>query len=74
MNNASKHQGALIEDIPTERFELMTKVLLVVPFMVPQKRQLSVQRIAEIALIIASDKVKGMIGQSIIIDGGYAAQ
>ncbi|MFD1928487.1 SDR family oxidoreductase [Sporosarcina siberiensis] len=42
--------------------------------MVPQKRQLSVQEIAEIALFIASDKGKGMTGQSIIIDGGNAAQ
>ncbi|MFD1928488.1 SDR family NAD(P)-dependent oxidoreductase [Sporosarcina siberiensis] len=33
VNNAGMHQGALIEDIPTERFELMTKILLVVPFM-----------------------------------------
>lgn len=173
VNNAGMQHVALIEDFPTERFELMTKIMLVAPFMaikhvmplmkeqqfgriinmasingvigfagkaaynsakhgligltkvaalegasygitvnalcpgyvdtplvrnqfvdlaatrnvslekvleeviyplVPQKRLLSVQEIADFALFIASDKARGMTGQSIIIDGGYTAQ
>ncbi|MCZ2258094.1 3-hydroxybutyrate dehydrogenase [Sporosarcina sp. G11-34] len=173
VNNAGMQHVALIEDFPTERFELMTKIMLVAPFMaikyvmpmmkeqgfgriinmasingvigfagkaaynsakhgligltkvaalegaaygitvnalcpgycdtplvrnqlvdlaanrnvslekvleeviyplVPQKRLLAVQEIADFALFIASDKAKGMTGQSIIIDGGYTAQ
>ncbi|REB05234.1 3-hydroxybutyrate dehydrogenase [Sporosarcina sp. BI001-red] len=42
--------------------------------LVPQKRLLSVQEIADFALFIASDQARGLTGQSIIIDGGYTAQ
>lgn len=42
--------------------------------LVPQKRLLSVQEVADFALFIASDKAKALTGQSIIIDGGYTAQ
>lgn len=42
--------------------------------LVPQKRLLNVDEIADFALFIASDAAKGMTGQSIILDGGYTAQ
>ncbi|PUA40746.1 3-hydroxybutyrate dehydrogenase [Paenibacillus elgii] len=42
--------------------------------LVPQKRLLSVEEIAEFAALIASDKMKGVTGASLLIDGGYTAQ
>ncbi|GMX60786.1 3-hydroxybutyrate dehydrogenase [Paenibacillus elgii] len=42
--------------------------------LVPQKRLLSVDEIAEFAALIASDKMKGVTGASLLIDGGYTAQ
>lgn len=42
--------------------------------LVPQKRLLSVQEIADYAVFIASDKAKGVTGQAIILDGGYTVQ
>jgi len=42
--------------------------------LVPQKRLLSVQEIADYAIFLASDKAKGITGQAVVIDGGYTAQ
>jgi len=42
--------------------------------LVPQKRLLSVQEIADYAVFIASDKAKGVTGQAMIMDGGYTVQ
>ncbi|TFB14640.1 3-hydroxybutyrate dehydrogenase [Filobacillus milosensis] len=42
--------------------------------LVPQKRLLSVQEIADYILFLASDKSKGVTGQAVVIDGGYTAQ
>ena len=42
--------------------------------LVPQKRLLSVQEIADYVLFLASDKAKGITGQAVVIDGGYTAQ
>ncbi|MCP3774400.1 SDR family oxidoreductase [Paenibacillus sp. MZ04-78.2] len=42
--------------------------------LVPQKRLLSVEEIAEFAMPIANDKMKGVTGASLLIDGGYTAQ
>lgn len=62
-------------DLATNRNVSLEKVLEEVIYpLVPQKRLLAVQEIADVALFIASDKAKGMTGQSIIIDGGYTAQ
>ena len=62
-------------DLAANRNVSLEKVLEEVIYpLVPQKRLLSVQEIADFALFIASDKAKGMTGQSIIIDGGYTAQ
>jgi 3-hydroxybutyrate dehydrogenase len=42
--------------------------------LVPQRRLLSVQEIADYAVFLASDKAKGVTGQAVVIDGGYTAQ
>lgn len=42
--------------------------------LVPQRRLLSVEEIANYALFIGSDQAKGITGQAIVIDGGYTAQ
>ncbi|RDW20023.1 3-hydroxybutyrate dehydrogenase [Oceanobacillus arenosus] len=42
--------------------------------LVPQKRLLDVQEVADYALFLASDKAKGVTGQAVVIDGGYTAQ
>lgn len=42
--------------------------------LVPQKRLLSVQEIADYAVFLASDKAKGVTGQAVVLDGGYTAQ
>ena len=42
--------------------------------LVPQRRLLSVQEIADYVLFLASDKARGIIGQAVVIDGGYTAQ
>lgn len=42
--------------------------------LVPQRRLLSVEEIANYALFISSDQAKGITGQAIVIDGGYTAQ
>lgn len=42
--------------------------------LVPQKRLLDVQEIADYALFLSSEKAGGVTGQAIVIDGGYTAQ
>jgi 3-hydroxybutyrate dehydrogenase len=42
--------------------------------LVPQKRLLSVQEIADYAVFLASEKAKGVTGQAVIMDGGYTVQ
>lgn len=42
--------------------------------LVPQKRLLSVEEISDYAILLASDRLKGVTGTSAIIDGGYTAQ
>lgn len=42
--------------------------------LVPQKRLLAVQEIADYAVFLASDKAKGVTGQAVVMDGGYTAQ
>lgn len=42
--------------------------------LVPQKRLLAVQEIADYALFLASEKAKGVTGQAVVLDGGYTAQ
>lgn len=42
--------------------------------LVPQKRLLSVEEVADYAIFLASDKARGITGQAVVIDGGYTAQ
>lgn len=42
--------------------------------LVPQKRLLSVQEIADYALFLASSSAAGVTGQAVVMDGGYTAQ
>ncbi|MFY4773631.1 3-hydroxybutyrate dehydrogenase [Metabacillus sp. RGM 3146] len=42
--------------------------------LVPQKRLLSVQEIADYAVFLSSDKAKGVTGQAVVLDGGYTVQ
>ena len=42
--------------------------------LVPQRRLLSVQEIADYAMFLASDRAGGVTGQAVVIDGGYVAQ
>jgi 3-hydroxybutyrate dehydrogenase len=60
---------ARMRNMPTER--VLEEVIY--PF-VPQKRLISAQEIADYAVFIASDKLKGVTGASLLLDGGYTAQ
>ncbi|AXI10200.1 3-hydroxybutyrate dehydrogenase [Oceanobacillus sp. 143] len=62
-------------DLAKTRNVPLEKVLEEVLYpLVPQKRLLDVQEIADYALFLASDKAKGVTGQAVLIDGGYTAQ
>lgn len=60
---------AATRNIPLER--VMEEVIYP---LVPQRRLLSVQEIADYAIYLASEKARGVTGQSVVIDGGYTAQ
>ncbi len=42
--------------------------------LVPQKRLISTEEIAQCAVFLTNDAARGITGQSIVIDGGYTAQ
>jgi len=42
--------------------------------MLPQKRLLNVEEIADYAVFLASEKAAGVTGQAVVMDGGYTAQ
>ncbi|TXK85173.1 3-hydroxybutyrate dehydrogenase [Paenibacillus sp. N3.4] len=64
-----------LEDLSRTRQVPLDKVLEDVIYpLVPQKRLLPVEEIADFAMLIASDKMKGVTGASLLIDGGYTAQ
>lgn len=42
--------------------------------MVPQKRLLNVEEIADYAVFLASEKAAGVTGQAVVMDGGYTTQ
>ncbi|PIC69460.1 3-hydroxybutyrate dehydrogenase [Sporosarcina sp. P16b] len=42
--------------------------------LVPQKRLLGVEEIADLALYLSSDSAKGITGQAVVLDGGYTVQ
>lgn len=64
-----------LEELAKTRNVPLEKVLEEVIYpLVPQKRLLQVEEIADYALFLASDKAKGVTGQAVVIDGGYTAQ
>jgi 3-hydroxybutyrate dehydrogenase len=42
--------------------------------LVPQRRLLTVQEIANYVLFLADEKAAAITGQAVVIDGGYTAQ
>ncbi|MGM0753273.1 MAG: 3-hydroxybutyrate dehydrogenase [Bacillota bacterium] len=64
-----------LKDISTTRGVELEKVLEDVIYpLVPQKRLLSVEEIADYTIFLSSDKAKGVTGQAVVLDGGYTAQ
>lgn len=64
-----------LEDLAANRNVPLNKVMEEVIYpLVPQKRLLSPEEIANYTMYIASDMAKGITGQSIVIDGGYVSQ
>ncbi|MBO1578918.1 3-hydroxybutyrate dehydrogenase [Bacillus sp. XF8] len=64
-----------LQDLATTRNVPLERVLEDVIYpLVPQKRLLAVEEIADYALFLASEKTKGITGQAVVIDGGYTAQ
>ena len=63
------------EDLAKTRNVPLDKVLEEVLYpLVPQKRLLAVEEIADYAMFLASEKAKGITGQAVVLDGGYTAQ
>ncbi|PFN68936.1 3-hydroxybutyrate dehydrogenase [Bacillus cereus] len=64
-----------LQDLATTRNVPLENVLEDVIYpLVPQKRLLQVQEIADYAMFLASEKAKAITGQAVVIDGGYTAQ
>lgn len=64
-----------LQDLANNRDVSLEKVLEDVIYpLVPQKRLLDVQEIADYTLFLASDMAKGVTGQAVVIDGGYTTQ
>lgn len=63
------------EDLSKTRNIPLENVLQEVLYpLVPQKRLIDVQEIADYVLYLSSEKAKGITGQAVVIDGGYTAQ
>ncbi|AJD92656.1 3-hydroxybutyrate dehydrogenase [Jeotgalibacillus malaysiensis] len=64
-----------LEDLAKNRGVSLEKVIEEVIYpLVPQKRLLDVQEIADYSMFLASDQAKGITGQAVALDGGYTAQ
>ncbi|HET7578640.1 MAG TPA: 3-hydroxybutyrate dehydrogenase [Bacillales bacterium] len=64
-----------LQDLANTRKVPLEKVLEEVIYpLVPQKRLLAVEEIADYALYLASEKAIGITGQAVVLDGGYVAQ
>lgn len=62
-------------DLAKTRNVELEKVLEEVIYpLVPQKRLLAVEEIADYAVFLSSDKAKGVTGHAVVLDGGYTAQ
>ncbi|QAS52922.1 3-hydroxybutyrate dehydrogenase [Halobacillus litoralis] len=64
-----------LEDLAENRGVSLEKVLEEVIYpLVPQKRLLAVQEVADYTMFLASNQAKGVTGQAVVIDGGYTSQ
>lgn len=64
-----------LQDLATNRGVPLEKVLEEVIFpLVPQKRLLQPEEVADYAVFLASDRGRSITGQAVVIDGGYVAQ
>lgn len=64
-----------LEDLAKTRNVPLENVLEEVIYpLVPQRRLLSVEEIADYAVMLASDRLRGVTGTAAVIDGGYTAQ
>ncbi|GIO09988.1 3-hydroxybutyrate dehydrogenase [Brevibacillus reuszeri] len=64
-----------LSDLAKTRNVPLEKVMEEVIYpLVPQKRLLNVQEVADYAAFLASKKAQGITGQGVVIDGGYTAQ
>lgn len=64
-----------IKDLAKTRSVSETSALEdVILAMVPQKRLLNVEEIADYAIFLASEKAAGVTGQAVVMDSGYTAQ
>jgi 3-hydroxybutyrate dehydrogenase len=64
-----------LTDLAATRKVPLEKVLEEVIYpLVPQRRLLSVEEVANYAMFLASEQAKGITGQAVVIDGGYTAQ
>lgn len=64
-----------LEDLAKTRNVPLKSVLEEVIFpLVPQKRLLDMDEIADYALFLANERTKGVTGQAVVLDGGYTAQ
>jgi 3-hydroxybutyrate dehydrogenase len=62
-------------DLANDRGVSPEKVLEEVIYpLVPQRRLLDVQEIADYAVFLASDKARSVTGQAVVMDGGYTVQ
>ncbi|NOV00408.1 3-hydroxybutyrate dehydrogenase [Paenibacillus planticolens] len=67
-------RGQLQDLAKTRNVPLESVLEEVIYPLVPQRRLLAVEEIADYAMLIASDKLRGVTGASLLIDGGYTAQ
>lgn len=67
-------RGQIADLAKTRNVSLESALEDVILAMVPQKRLLSVEEIADYAIFLASDKAAGVTGQAVVMDGGYTIQ
>lgn len=67
-------RGQIADLAKTRNVSLDSALEDVILAMVPQKRLLSVEEIADYAVFLASHKAAGVTGQAVVMDGGYTIQ
>jgi 3-hydroxybutyrate dehydrogenase len=72
--NTDLVQNQLLSLAATRKISIDRVLDEVIYPLVPQKRLLSVDEIANYILFLASEKARGVTGQAVVIDGGYTAQ